>query len=430
MKEPIIMPKMGESITEGTIVKWFKKQGSFVKRNENVVLISTDKVEAEIPSSSEGVLAEIIAKEGETLTVGSILGHIELSSHAGVPHKNMRNKIEESKDNAVKKSGHMLLNAHENEEVKKKNTILKVKETHTKKKPQNENVFILIKNIVSKYGINLQKLINTKNMSKSKKIYKSNILKLIKLKYIPIVVKAGSKTPEKKYTINPISRFRSVIMKNMLTSRKTSAHVSTFFKVNYSNIRDYKKIYNIQNKKSSLTYTSFIAFATVKALKKHPYINSEINGNRIITKEFINLGVAVSINYPEPGILVPVISNADQLNLLGLSEQIKYYSILARNRGISLDNLVNGTFTITNPGQFGAIIGVPIINQPQVAILAIGSINDEAIVLSSSSQDKSICISPIGWLCLSFDHRLIDGVTADLFMSDVKAILENWPSYI
>ena len=115
---------------------------------------------------------------------------------------------------------------------------------------------------------------------------------------------------------------------------------------------------------------------------------------------------------------------------MGLAEQIKYYSVLARNRSISLDNLTNGTFTITNPGQFGAIIGVPIINQPQVAILAIGSINDEPTVLSSSNQNRSICISPIGWLCLSFDHRLIDGVTADLFMKDVKTILENWPSYI
>ena len=424
------MPKMGESITEGTIVKWFKKQGSFVKKNENVVLISTDKVEAEIPSSSEGVLLDIIAKEGETLTVGSILGHIESSSQTSVRQDDKSTKVKKLNESKSKKLNSTLFTTHKDEAITEKKPICEVTKPYMQSAPRNENVFLLIKNIVNKYGINLQKLIHTKNTLKDKKIYKSNILTLIKSKNIPTIRKDDHTLSKKRYTINPISRFRSVIMKNMLQSRKTSAHVSTFFKVNYSNIQSYKKKFKIQNKKSSLTYTSFIAFATVKALKKHPYINSEISGNRIITKDFINLGIAVSISYPEPGILVPVISNADQLNLLGLAEQIKYYSVLARNRSISLDNLTNGTFTITNPGQFGAIIGVPIINQPQVAILAIGSINDEPTVLSSSNQNRSICISPIGWLCLSFDHRLIDGVTADLFMKDVKTILENWPSYI
>lgn len=242
MKEAIIVPKMGESITEGTIVKWFKKQGSFVKKNENVVLISTDKVEAEIPSSSEGVLIDIIAKEGDTLTVGSILGYIELSSHTNIQENNRNSKIEELNTNKNKheKCDSTLLSSHRKTTVKKKYNTVETKTPHIDKRIRNQNIFSLIKNIVNKYGINLQKLINIKATLKGKKIYRSNVLTLIKSKSIITSKETNLKRSEKKYKIKPISRFRSVIMKNMLQSKKISAHVSTFFKVNYSNIKMYK----------------------------------------------------------------------------------------------------------------------------------------------------------------------------------------------
>jgi pyruvate/2-oxoglutarate dehydrogenase complex dihydrolipoamide acyltransferase (E2) component len=212
-------------------------------------LISTDKVEAEIPSSSEGVLLDIIAKEGETLTVGSILGHIESSSQTSVRQDDKSTKVKKLNESKSKKLNSTLFTTHKDEAITEKKPICEVTKPYMQSAPRNENVFLLIKNIVNKYGINLQKLIHTKNTLKDKKIYKSNILTLIKSKNIPTIRKDDHTLSKKRYTINPISRFRSVIMKNMLQSRKTSAHVSTFFKVNYSNIQSYKKNSKFKTKK-------------------------------------------------------------------------------------------------------------------------------------------------------------------------------------
>ncbi|MCA9508659.1 MAG: 2-oxo acid dehydrogenase subunit E2, partial [Myxococcales bacterium] len=226
----------------------------------------------------------------------------------------------------------------------------------------------------------------------------------------------------------PISTMRRVIIENMLASRATSAHVTTFFEIDYTAIDKVRMAHKDQFKKDeqvSLTYTTFLTAAVCQVLKRHPYINASLTKDSIIFKKDIHLGIAVSIENPEPGLMVPVIKHADKQNLRGLAHTIADLSQRVRARKIKPDELSGGTFTITNPGNYGALIGTPIINQPQVAILGVGQISKQARVLEVDGTDV-IAIRRMGLLGLSFDHRLIDGATADIFMADLKNTLENW----
>jgi 2-oxoglutarate dehydrogenase E2 component (dihydrolipoamide succinyltransferase) len=226
----------------------------------------------------------------------------------------------------------------------------------------------------------------------------------------------------------PISTMRRVIMENMVASRKTSAHVTTFFDIDYTAIDKVRAAHKDQfqrDEQVSLTYTAFLAAAVCQVLKRHPYINASIGKEAISFKKDIHLGIAVAIEQPEPGLMVPVIKNADKQNLRGLAHAINDLSSRVRGRSIKPDELSGGTFTITNPGNYGAIIGTPIINQPQVAILGVGNIKKQPTVLEMNGTDV-IAIRRMGILALSFDHRLVDGATADIFMQDLKQTLENW----
>jgi 2-oxoglutarate dehydrogenase E2 component (dihydrolipoamide succinyltransferase) len=226
----------------------------------------------------------------------------------------------------------------------------------------------------------------------------------------------------------PVSSMRKAIMENMVASKRTSAHVTTFFDIDYTaidRVRDAHKDRFKAEEGVALTYTTFLAAAVCEVLKRHPYINAEIQGDKIRFKKDVHLGMAVAISDPEPGLVVPVIRSADQMNLRGLAHAITDLATRVRSRKIKLEEITGGSFTITNPGNYGAIIGTPVINQPQVAILGVGQIKKQAIVLEIDGTDV-IAIRKIGWLSLSFDHRLIDGATADMFMADLKHTLENW----
>jgi len=226
----------------------------------------------------------------------------------------------------------------------------------------------------------------------------------------------------------PVSSMRKVIMENMVNSKRTSAHVTTFFDIDYTAIDRVREAHKDRFKAEegvALTYTTFLASAVCDVLKRHPYINAEIQGDKIRFKKDVHLGIAVAITDPEPGLMVPVIRGADQMNLRGLAHSITDLAARVRSRKIKLDELSGGSFTITNPGNFGAIIGTPVINQPQVAILGVGQIKKQPVVLEVDGTDV-IAIRKIGWLSLSFDHRLIDGATADMFMADLKQTLESW----
>ena len=229
-------------------------------------------------------------------------------------------------------------------------------------------------------------------------------------------------------TVKPASGMRKVIMQNMVNSIQTSAHVHTLFDVDYSAIDRIRKTHKARfeaDEGVKLTYTVFLTAAIAQALRRHPYLNAEIRGNDIIFKKDIHLGMAVSIDNPEPGLMVPVIKNADQMNLRGLAHTITDLAARTRIRRIKPDEISGSTFTITNPGNYGAIIGMPIINQPNLAIFGVGRIQKEVVVKEVDGLDV-LAIKPMGVVCLGFDHRLIDGHTADAFMADVKKTLETW----
>jgi 2-oxoglutarate dehydrogenase E2 component (dihydrolipoamide succinyltransferase) len=228
--------------------------------------------------------------------------------------------------------------------------------------------------------------------------------------------------------VQPASNLRKVIMKNMVASKQTSAHVHTFFDVDWTRIDLIRKKHKDSFKKEegvNLTYTVFMVAAIAQCLRRHPYVNAEVRGTDIVFKKDIHLGMAVAIEEPEPGLMVPVIRNADQLNLRGLAHQITDLALRARGKKIKPDELSGSTFTLTNPGNYGAIIGTPVINQPNVAILGMGRIQKQPVVLDVDGTDV-LAIRNMSIISLGFDHRLIDGATADQFMADVKKTLEQW----
>jgi 2-oxoglutarate dehydrogenase E2 component (dihydrolipoamide succinyltransferase) len=433
--ENIIMPKMGESITEGTIIKWLKKEGDAVNKDENIVLISTDKVEAEIPSPNKGFLVKVKYNEGDTVAVGEVLGAIS----------NEKDGYDNAKDTVIStnnEDNELKSNSHSDEN---KNSI---------KSRNDQFLSPLVKKLIQKYNIDETVVDDIKGTGLNNRITKVDILKFINTESNDnkkaVIQKSPNIENRKDIASNKsnisnefaknqivseniasniiqkdISNLRKKIMDNMVRSKEISAHVSTFFKVDYSNINAYRKKYMNENGGYKLTYTDFVIASVAKIISRHPYINSEIKNNKLLLKKNINLGVAVAVTDPEPGLLVPVIKNANQLNILGISQQIKYLSKKVRNKKINVDDLSDGTFTITNPGNFGAVTNTPIINQPQVAILGMGTLHKETVVKKYNNVD-TISIGLVGWLSLTFDHRVIDGIVADSFMKDLKNDLENW----
>lgn len=397
MADKIIMPQLGESIAEGTIVKWLKAPGDTVKKDENVLLISTDKVEAEIPSPCAGVLLSIAVGAGETVLVGTVLGMVGAADEA----QSSKTDAAPLPQPAIQTSPPAPLQNLERGEK------------------QGESRFLspLVKKIASENQVSSQILDNLSGTGRDGRLTKNDLLAHLE-----------HKPAEQRELSKPVSTMRRVIMENMMASRRTSAHVTTFFEIDYTQIDRVRTAHKERFKVEeglSLTYTTFLAAALCQTLIRHPYINAEIKGDQILFKKEIHLGIAVAIDQPEPGLMVPVIRNADQISLRGLARSISDMAARVRTKKIKPDELSGGTFTITNPGNYGAIIGTPIINQPQVAILGVGQIKKKPVVLETDSGDV-IAIRNCGVLSLSFDHRLIDGATADIFMADLKKTLETW----
>lgn len=438
MAENIIMPQLGESIAEGTIVKWLKEPGDAVKKDENILLISTDKVEAEIPSPTEGVLLSIAVGPGETVAVGTVLGQVgQANEKASVSEVKKEEPQKSQSPKAPPPSAPQMAPQHVE--------AAPVMPISAKDEGDMSGFFSpLVRRIASEHGIKEQELSRIDGSGRGGRVSKKDILeylenrsqqKEIKLPSSPVSAKVEPyqalqvefKQGDREM-VKPVSTMRKVIMENMMASRATSAHVTTFFDIDYTaidKVREQHKDRFKNEEQISLTYTTFLAAAVCQVLKRHPYINAAINKENITFKKDIHLGIAVALEQPEPGLMVPVIKHADKQNLRGLAHAIADLSSRVRNRKIRPDELSQGTFTITNPGNYGAVIGTPIINQPQVAILGVGQITKQARVLEVDGTDV-IAIRRIGMLALSFDHRLIDGATADIFMADLKTTLENW----
>jgi pyruvate dehydrogenase E2 component (dihydrolipoamide acetyltransferase) len=418
----VVMPQMGESVAEGTVVRWIKKVGDHVERDEPLFEISTDKVDAEIPSPAAGTLTAIEVKEGETVAVDSVVAVIAQAgedaalppvavavARGNAPHPNPlpasgeREDDDETADVAASEAPRAELSRDELRRQRSSPLVRKIATEH--------NVDI---SQVSGSGV-------------SGRVTKQDILKFLETrpagegaKPAPASAHAPVYGPGDRVEVVPMSVMRRKIAEHMVLSRRTSAHVHSVFEVDFTRaakIRDAKKG-DYERAGAKLTFLSFIVKAVVDSLRAAPVLNASLDGDNIVYRKDINVGIAVALDW---GLIVPVIRNADERNVLGLSRAIADLAARARTKQLKPEDVHGGTFTITNPGVFGAQFGMPIINQPQVAILGVGAIEKRAVVV-----DDAIAIRPRAYLTLGYDHRLVDGAVADQFMSQVKERIENF----
>jgi 2-oxoglutarate dehydrogenase E2 component (dihydrolipoamide succinyltransferase) len=409
------MPQMGESIAEGTIVRWIKKVGDTVERDEPLFEISTDKVDAEIPSPAAGVVSEIRAKEGDTVPVNTVVAVIGAPGASVAPEK--------PASPAPQKA----------EALPPPAPPAAVRRTETAAEAVRHRSSPLVRRIAKEHNVDISRIPGT---GIAGRVTRDDVLAFIRHAPEPrearvqepaVARPAARPAPSSAASgagqagrIVPMSAMRKRIAEHMVASRRTSAHVHSAFEVNFHRVAQVREARKAEYERAGakLTYLTFITKAVVDALRAVPVVNASVEGDSIVYHEQVNVGIAVALDW---GLIVPVVRNADEKNLLGLSRAIADLANRARSKQLKPDEVSGGTFTITNPGVFGALFGMPIINQPQVAILGVGAVEKRAIVV-----DDAIAIRPMAYLVLGYDHRIIDGAVADEFMSHVKHALENW----
>jgi 2-oxoglutarate dehydrogenase E2 component (dihydrolipoamide succinyltransferase) len=424
MATNVVMPQMGESIAEGTIVRWIKKVGDQVDRDEPLFEISTDKVDAEIPSPAAGQLAEIRVKEGETVAVNSVVAVIGAAGEApAAPSSTLPEAAvgQPEKPAATQPAKDTKQDKQDQDKQDKEE-----EEDEDEDSPRQKSS-PLVRRIAREHNVDIR---NIQGTGINGRVTKGDILAYIEsgaataapaaAPSAPAPAPGPVYTPGESVRIVPMSVMRKKIAEHMVLSAHTSPHVYSVYEVNFgriSTVRDKKKA-EFDAAGAKLTYTAFIAKAVIDAIRQFPIVNASVDGSNIVYKKDINLGVAVAL---DNGLIVPVIRNADERNLLGLSRAINDLAARARSKKLSPDDVQGGTFTITNPGIFGALYGLPLINQPQVAILGVGAIEKRAVVI-----DDAIAIKPMCHITLGYDHRLIDGADAGRFLSFLKERLEGF----
>jgi pyruvate dehydrogenase E2 component (dihydrolipoamide acetyltransferase) len=448
----IIMPQMGESIAEGTLSKWLKKVGDEVKRDEPIFEISTDKVDAEIPASAAGVLAEILVKEGETVAVQTVVARLETEKgalagggkrEAGGGAAGSGKREAGGGDVAAAAAPPIPVGpasaAPQREgtstpgQTRQAPTAPAIAASHS----GNGNSFEervrtksspLVRKIAAEHGVNISSL---QGSGVAGRVTKRDILGFIETGPAPKIAPPASRLPPAAAwpgdTVEPMSKMRALISEHMVASRHTSAHVTSFIEI------DFTRVARIRAKKRAefeaatgqkLTYMPFIIKAVTQGLRAFPVMNSSVAGTNVIYRKQINIGVAVALEW---GLIVPVIKNADDLSLSGITRALNDVAARARAKKLSPDEVQGGTFTITNPGVFGSLMGTPIINQPQVAILGVGAIEKRPKVLPGVDGEDTIAIRTCAYFSISFDHRIIDGAVADQFLAFVKKTIETFP---
>ena len=408
----IIMPKMGESITEGTIIEWRKKVGDPIKMDEIILEIGTDKVDSEIPSSTEGVLVEIIGQPNDVMEVGAVIGRVETDSAASQLEKSSEVKEETKAEKKIKSKPPS-------------------KEVSIKTKSTEKKFFTPVVNrIAEENDIAYDELMNIEGSGKGGRVTKVDILSYIKncqdISSKPI---SGSRiTPSQTFDSEDnkieMDHMRKLIADHMRSSIDTSAHVYVMTEVDMTKIVDYVSIkeesfYNREGFR--LTYTPFIIKACVNALIKFPDMNSSLDGNSIIHHKNINIGMAVAV---DNGLMVPVISNCEELNFLGICRKVRDLVLRTRNKELNPDELQGSTFSISNFGVFNVTMGTPIINQPNVGILGVGVVKKRPVVIETADGD-TVGIKSMMYLSLGFDHRLIDGAGGSQFIESVRENIEK-----
>ncbi len=393
MKVDVVMPEMGESIAEGTIAKWLKKPGDPVERDEALLEITTDKIDSEIPAPESGVLAEVLAEEGKTVEVGALLARIETDG-----------RVEGQPDTPLEET-----------------TAVEAPE------PTSVKASPVARNVAVQEGISDEELASVAGSGHGGRITKKDVLEYLERREESVPSsdpgKAAKPTEsaEGGITVTEMSTMRKIIADRMVASKRISPHTYTVGEVDMTRVvrfRDQIKHKFEREKGFKLTYTHFILHATVMALRAYPLMNSSVEDGKIIQKHSINLGVAVAL---PSGLIVPVIKKAEDKNLLGLARRSNELAAGAQNKKLLPEDVQGGTFTVTNPGVFGNIFGLPIINQPQLGILGVGAIKKRPVVI-----DDAIAIRSIMYLSLSYDHRVIDGALAAQFVQKIRDSLETY----
>ena len=423
MPTSIVMPQMGESIAEGTIVRWIKRVGDSVDRDEPLFEITTDKVDAEIPSPAAGVLTEIKVKEGETVAVNTIVGTI------GQPGEEL--EVEAEREPPAPPVAEPPAAAAPPAGAPTRQAAPAPATPPSPAEIRRARSSPLVRRMARDHNLDITGIVGS---GIGGRVTKQDVLAHLGRDQAaggrgPAsgASEPGSRIPDpgsrshaperaERQTLSPM---RKTIAERMLLSKRTSAHVHSVFHVDFSHVEKIRR----ENKEeyarlgAKLTYMAFIAKAVIDAIRKHPIINASLEGDEVVYKKDVHLGIAVAL---ESGLIVPVVHGADERNLLGLARAIADVADRARSKHLKPEE-VQGTFTITNPGQFGAQFGMPIINQPQVAILGVGTIEKRPVVV-----DDAIAIRTMAYLTLGYDHRLVDGAAADQFMSDVKKHIEHF----
>lgn len=424
----LIMPKMGESVAEATIIKWLKKPGDQIEEDEPVLEIATDKVDSEIPSPVAGILSEILFEEGQTIQVNHVIAKINTSGEApqviaspaaGAVKAEEKNPVQEAE--ALISAGAEIVN-----------------------QPGGRFYSPLVKSIAKQENISFEELENIPGSGKDGRLTKEDLMaylpnrngKTTEKPAAAIPNAAAASTPSKMQPpavsvsggdeIIEMDRMRKLIADHMVMSKQVSPHVTSFVEADVTNMvlwREKVKAAFEKKEGEKITFTPIIMEAVAKAIRDYPMINISVSGNNIIKRKHINIGMATAL--PSGNLIVPVIKDADQMNLVGLTKKVNELAQRARSNKLSPDEIQGGTFTITNVGSFGNVMGTPIINQPQVAIMAVGVIKKKPAVLETPQGDV-IAIRHMMFCSLSYDHRVVDGSLGGSFLRRVADYLESF----
>jgi 2-oxoglutarate dehydrogenase E2 component (dihydrolipoamide succinyltransferase) len=440
----LVMPKLGESIMEATVLKWHKKPGDTVQMDETILDIATDKVDSEVPSTAAGVIEEILFNVNDVVPIGTVIAKIrtgtaDKSAPASVVSEVIKETVVQPAQEAVVIE-----------------TIQRPVSTPHQQASVTANRFYspLVLNIAASEGVSMQELETIPGTGNEGRVTKKDILQYVSEKksgshksevrssasemVIPVAKveqqtqqqSSGSYQTPTTYTGNveiiEMDRMRKLIADHMVRSKQTSPHVTSFTEADVTNLvqwRDRIKKEFEKREGTKITFTPLFIEAIVKCIKKFPLINCSLDGNNIIVKKDINIGMATALQ--NGNLIVPVIRNADQLNMVGLAKQVNNLADAARNGKLKADDTQGGTFTLTNVGTFGSLMGTPIINQPQVAIMAVGAIKKRPVVIETPAGD-SIAIRHMMYLSMSYDHRIVDGSLGATFLTAVAKELENF----
>ena len=433
----VLMPQMGESIAEGTLSKWLKKVGDAVKRDEPLFEISTDKVDAEIPAPVAGVLAEIKVQEGQTVPVQTLVAVLETEKGAAAPAPAKPEPPKAAAPAAPAPPAPKPEPPKAAPAVKRSDGDGGGGGVQTAEQRLRTKSTPLVRKIAAEHSVDISRIPGSG--------YAGRVTKQDILGYIQRAPAAPAPIPGTRYPVpgggliehpvvepwpgdrvEPWSKIRKITADHMVMSKRVSAHVASFFEVDFTRIAQLraKAKQSYVERGVSLTFLAFIAKACAENLRTHPIVNAAVSGDSTIYRADVNIGIAVALDW---GLIVPVIKHADELSLIGIARTINDLGERARTKKLLPDDIQRGTFTITNPGGFGPFAGIPIINQPQVAILGVGAIEKRPKVVTGSDGTESIAIRTMGMLTMSYDHRVVDGADADKFLADVKKMLQEFP---